>query len=96
MEPLPGGPQILQSAAALVEQMATSGLPVPVRRMTIASDFDGDGTVGFEDFVLFARAFGTAPGDGLYESRFDLNGSDRIDFADFVLFAGVFGQTSNS
>ncbi len=56
------------------------------------ADFDGSGRVDFADFTLFARAFGTVPGDPEFEVRFDLNGNDRVDFADFVLFAGVFGQ----
>ena len=49
-------------------------------------DFDGDGEVGFGDFVLFARAFGGS------DLRFDLNASGAVDFADFILFAGYFGQ----
>ncbi len=58
------------------------------------ADFDGSGRVDFADFVLFARAFGTVPGNPLFEPRFDLNGNDRVDFSDFVLFAGVFGLRS--
>ncbi len=58
---------------------------------TARADFDGNGQVGFSDFVLFARAFGTAPPDPLFESRFDLDGNGQVDFSDFVLFAGVFG-----
>ena len=58
------------------------------------ADFDGSGRVDFTDFVLFARAFGTVPGNPLFEPRFDLNGNDQVDFLDFVLFAGVFGLRS--
>ncbi len=49
-------------------------------------DFDGDGEVGFADFVLFARAFGGS------DLRFDLNANGAVDFADFILFANHFGR----
>ena len=49
-------------------------------------DFDGDGEVGFEDFYLFAGAFGGS------DPRFDLDGSGTVDFAGFFLFAEHFGQ----
>lgn len=58
------------------------------------ADFDGDGTVGFSDFVAFAGNFGTSRGDGRYDARYDLNGDGNVGFADFVVFAGFFGQSS--
>ena len=54
-------------------------------------DFDGDGTVGFSDFVAFAGRFGSSQGDAGYEARFDLDGDGSIGFSDFVTFAGAFG-----
>ena len=50
------------------------------------ADFDGDGRVDFDDFFLFAGAFGSP------EARFDLDGSGGVDFSDFFLFAAVFGK----
>ncbi len=35
-------------------------------------DFDGDGTIGFGDFVKFAAKFGLGQGDDRYDSQFDL------------------------
>ena len=55
-------------------------------------DFDGDGTVGFSDFVIFAGVFGSREGDGRYEVRYDLNGNGEIGFSDFVIFAQNFGK----
>ena len=57
-------------------------------------DFDGDGKVGFGDFVLFAQKFGTAEGGSGYDRAFDLDLSGSIGFSDFVLFAKSFGQGS--
>ena len=55
-------------------------------------DFDGDGTVGFSDFVQFAGRFGLSQGDEGYDARFDLDGNGAIGFSDFVIFAGAFGR----
>ncbi len=58
-------------------------------------DFDGDGTVGFGDFVQFAGKFGSKRGDAGYEVRFDLDGNGAIGFSDFLIFAGAFGKRLN-
>ncbi len=55
------------------------------------ADFDGDGTVGFADFVQFAGAFGLSRGDAGYDAKFDLDGNGMVGFSDFVIFAGSFG-----
>ncbi len=58
-------------------------------------DFDGDGTVGFGDFVQFAGKFGSKKGDAEYEARFDLDGNGTIGFSDFLIFAADFGKSLN-
>ena len=55
-------------------------------------DFDGDGTIGFGDFVIFAGVFGSRDGDEKYEAKYDLNGDGEIGFSDFVIFAQNFGK----
>ena len=57
-------------------------------------DFDGDGTVGFGDFVLFATLFGASYGDGTYADNYDLDGDGAVGFSDFVIFAGQFGKSA--
>lgn len=59
-----------------------------------ASDFSGDGEVGFDDFFAFALAFDTKKGDPGFNPIFDLNGDGKVDFDDFFLFAGEFGLKS--
>lgn len=56
----------------------------PVLSQAKSPDFDGDGEVGFDDFFLFAAAFGGA------DARFDLDGDRQVDFDDFFLFAAAF------
>ncbi len=51
------------------------------------SDFDRNGKVDFQDFVIFAQGFGGS------DPLLDLNGNGRVDFPDFVIFAGQFGST---
>ena len=60
------------------------------------ADFDGDGTVGFSDFVRFAAQFGLSEGDREYDARFDLDGNGAIGFSDFLIFAGAFGNSTAS
>lgn len=58
------------------------------------ADFDGDGSVGFSDFVLFAGKFGLSQGDEGYDARFDLDGNGAVGFSDFVIFAAAFGNST--
>lgn len=55
------------------------------------ADFDGDGSVGFADFLSFATAFGLSSGDAGFDSKFDLDGDGSIGFTDFLQFANAFG-----
>ena len=40
----------------------------------LAADFDGDGAVGFSDFLQFIAKYGLSWGDAGYDARFDLDG----------------------
>ena len=63
---------------------------------TLSPDFDGDGTVGFSDFLQFVRRFGTQSGDAGFEARFDLDADRVIGFSDFLIFAQNFGKEVSS
>ncbi len=52
------------------------------------ADFDGDGRIGFGDFLLFAGAFGGN------NPTFDLDDDNSVGFSDFLLFASLFGQSA--
>ncbi len=56
-------------------------------------DFDGDGMVGFADFVQFAGVFGSSRGDGEYQAKYDLDGDGAIGFPDFLIFTSDFGKS---
>ena len=55
-------------------------------------DFDGDGTVGFLDFLAFVEHFGASRGDENYEAKYDLDGDGTIGFPDFLAFVDNFGK----
>lgn len=55
-------------------------------------DFNGDGTVGFADFIIFAAAFGSTSADADFDPRFDLDGDGTVGFGDFTIFARAFGE----
>ncbi len=60
----------------------------------VPGDFTGDGHVGFEDFVAFARNFGSSRSDSTFDARFDLDLDGRVGFRDFILFATAFGEAN--
>ena len=66
----------------------TPSTPTPA----LTPDFDGDGTVGFADFLQFVEQFGFSRSDEGYEARFDLDGDGVIGFGDFLIFVDNFGK----
>ena len=54
-------------------------------------DFDGSGTIDFDDFLAFAGAFGTSPA-APDEAAFDLDADGSVGFTDFLIFSENFGR----
>ena len=69
---------------------------VELQLQALTPDFDGDGRVGFSDFLLFGSQFGARQGDGRYEARFDLDSDGAIGFGDFLIFGSDFGKEVSS
>ena len=63
---------------------------------SLTPDFDGDGMVGFADFVQFAGVFGSSRGDGTYQTKYDLDSDGAIGFSDFVILVNDFGKSVSS
>ncbi len=61
---------------------------------TVNADFDGSGTVDFQDFLAFVGVFGKRPSDEGWDARMDLNGDNEVNFDDFLRFVAAFGSTS--
>ena len=63
-----------------------------VTSVNVSPDFDGDGMVGFSDFLALAGLFGSRQGDGRYEAKYDLDSDGAIGFSDFLIFTASFGK----
>ena len=70
----------------------TLNTSVELKLQVLTLDFNGDGRVGFPDFLAFVGQFGTRQGDGRYEAKYDLNSDGAIGFGDFLIFSGNFGE----
>ena len=79
---------------ATVDQTFSWQVDAPVREKgSIAHlDFDGNGAVGFTDFLLFAQKFGASQTDSGYDPVYDLDSDGQIGFGDFLTFAAGFGS----
>ena len=69
---------------AITVEDNTDSAPLP--------DFDGDGTIGIGDFLIFVDVFGSRQGDEKYEARYDLDGNGEIGISDFLIFIQDFGK----
>ena len=59
---------------------------------TIPGDLNGDGTVGLDDLVMLAQAYGCRPGDPNWNPVADINGDGVVDLADLVILVQHYGQ----
>ena len=73
----------------IVSLTGTATATTPVAK---TPDFDGNGTVGFSDFLSFAGAFGSRSGTSSFNSKFDLDSNGSVGFSDFLIFAAAFGK----
>jgi len=69
------------SSIAFISTQTTTNVP---------GDFNGDGNVGFTDFLQFTAAFGKTSSDSGFDAHFDLNNNDSVDFPDFLIFVSLF------
>ena len=54
------------------------------------TDFNDDGKTDFEDFIMFATAFGSQ------QMQFDLNQNGLVDFPDFLIFVRAYGANGDT
>lgn len=66
----------------------SNGSEDPIGPDAARADLDGDGTVGFTDFLMLSADFGRED----EELASDLNMDGEVDFDDYLLLAGAFGR----
>ncbi len=86
---------ILSTLALLMHPLSLSAQNSTAGDQALTPDFDGDGRVGFPDFLAFAGQFGSRQGDGRYDARYDLDIDGEIGFSDFLIFSSSFGKSGS-
>ena len=76
----------------LAEGVIVFGTATAVCDATTGGDIDGDGTVGFSDFLILSDNFGTQV-SGTGHLQGDLDCSGDVAFADFLVLSNNFGNT---
>ncbi len=77
---------ILSTLALLMYPLSLSAQNSTAGDQALTPDFDGDGQVGFPDFLAFVSQFGARQGDERYDARYDLDrdgGNWIFRFSDF-------------
>ena len=74
------------------EEVTFDNTTVALQLAVLTPDFNGDGRVGFDDFVLFVGQFGLSRGDEQYDAKYDLDEDGTIGFGDFLIFGRSFGK----
>ncbi len=54
---------------------------------SLPADFNADGSIDFDDLMIFALAYGSTSGSSNWNSACDLDPDGKIDFNDLMLFA---------
>ena len=86
---------ILSTLAFLMHPLSLSAQNSKAGGHVLNPDFDGDGQVGFLDFLAFAGQFGAREGDGRYDASYDLDRDGEIGFSDFLIFSNSFGKSGD-
>ena len=61
---------------------------------TISGDINGDFKVDLDDLVLFAKAYGSKPGDSKWNPNADIDGNGIIGLSDLAVLAQNYGKTA--
>ena len=74
------------------ERITFDDTSVTLQLAALTPDFNGDGRVDLDDFLLFVEHLGVSRGDEGYDAKYDLNEDGVIGFGDFLIFAKSFGD----
>ena len=74
------------------ERITFDDTSVTLQLAALTADFNGDGRVDLDDFLLFVSQLGFSRGDEGYDAKYDLDADGVIGFGDFLIFANAFGE----
>ena len=73
----------------------TEAFVITVEVAGLAADFNGDGRVDLDDYLLFFAHYTLSQGDAGYDARYDLDGNGIVGVMDFLLFVNSYGEVSS-
>ena len=73
----------------------TETFTITVEETGNAADFNGDGRVDINDYLLFFAHYTLSQGDAGYDARYDLDGNGIIGVMDFLIFVNNYGEASS-
>ena len=73
----------------------TETFRITVEGAVVTADFNGDGRVNIDDYLLFFLYYGLSEGDAGYDARYDLDSNGTIGVVDFMLFVNSYGKASS-
>jgi len=71
----------------------TDSIDVSATVVTELGDINWDGVIDYDDFIIFAGAYGSDEGDPNWDPNCDLDGDGHVGPDDFYRFAGNYGKT---
>ena len=74
------------------ERITFDNTSVTLQLAALTPDFNGDGRIDLDDFLLFVEQLGLSRGDDGYDAKYDLDKDGVIGFGDFLIFASSFGK----
>ncbi|MCE2436020.1 MAG: hypothetical protein J4F29_24365, partial [Candidatus Latescibacteria bacterium] len=74
------------------ERITFDNTSVTLQLAALTPDFNGDGRVDLDDFLLFVAQLGFSQEDEGYDAKYDLDEDGVIGFGDFLLFGRSFGK----
>ena len=80
---------VIEEALLIEDEPALVVSATVVSEPTVLGDIDGDGEVGFTDFLEFSRSFGA---DAEFNASADFDRDGAVDFPDFLIFTREFGD----
>ena len=89
----PDGRVLAAASRTWIDVWDTASFTTPRPRVP---DWDGDGEVGFADFVKFAARYGYRRGQAGYDQRFDLDDDGSVGFSDFLIVVNAFGTNTST
>ena len=86
------GPTWLRRRTAGTISITSAGVSGITMELT-NGDCDGDNEVAIGDYAVLSGAYGTSPGDPLWDAFADLNGDTSVDIGDFAILSAHYGET---